>query len=91
MANSCVAFKVFKVVTPEQMREGNVKQTFKYVGTHIIFDIKMDGKFTRKDRLVAGVHNRSPPLYTTYYSVVNRESVRLAFLIAGLNYLDICA
>ena len=57
----------------------------------LFFDIKMDGKFTRKDRLVAGVHNRSPPLYTTYYSVVNRESVRLEFLIYGLNDLDICA
>ena len=27
--------------------------TFKEIGVHMIFDIKLDGKFTRKARLVA--------------------------------------
>ena len=31
------------------------------------------------------------PLSITYYSVGTRESVRLEFLIAGMNDLDICA
>ena len=61
MANVQVTFEVLKGVTPEQMREGKLKSVFKYVGTHMIFDIKMDGKFTRKVRLVAGGHKMAPP------------------------------
>ena len=49
----------------------------------MIFDIKIDGKFTRKYILVAGRHKTAPPLSTTYSIVVNREIVILAFLIAG--------
>ena len=48
-------------MTPEQMREGKVKPGFKYVGTHVIFDIKMGGKFTCKARLVAGRNITAPP------------------------------
>ena len=51
----------FKGVTPEQMREGKVQPGFKYVGTHVIFDIKMGGKFTCKARLVAGRNITAPP------------------------------
>ena len=65
MANVQVTFEVLKGVTPEQMREGKLKSVFKYVGTHMIFDIKMDGKFTRKSRLLSGGHKTAPPLYIT--------------------------
>ena len=65
MANVCVAFEVLKGVTPYQMREGKLKPGFKYVGTHIIIDIKMDDNFTRKARLVAGGHNMTPALSIT--------------------------
>ena len=51
----------------------------------------MDGKFTRKSRIVAGGHKTEPTKSIFYYSVVTRESVRMAFLISGLNNLDICA
>ena len=54
-------FEVLREVTPEQMREGKVKPGFKYFGTHMIFDIKMDGKFTRKSRLLAGGHKMAHP------------------------------
>jgi hypothetical protein len=54
---------------------------------HMIFDVKMD--FTRKARLVAGGHVTDPPSSITYASVVSRNSVRLAFLVAALNNLDI--
>ena len=59
-------------VTPEQMRELKVKPGLKYVGTDIIFDIKMDSKFTHKARLVADGHKTSPPSSITYPSVVTR-------------------
>ena len=61
MANFRVVFEVLKGVTQEQMIEGKVKPVFKYVGTHIIFYIKMDVKFTPKSRIVAGGHNMEPP------------------------------
>ena len=46
MANVSIAFEVLKGVKPEQMRERKVKLGFKYVGTHMIFDIKTENKFT---------------------------------------------
>ena len=48
-------------MTPDQMREGNVKPGFKYVGTHMIFDIKKDSNFTRKAILVAGGYTTTSP------------------------------
>ena len=55
----------------------------------MMFDIKMDGKFTRKSRSVAKRHTTSPPSSITYSTVVNRGTVRIAFLLASLNELDI--
>jgi len=60
-----------------------------HIKCHMVFDIKPD--FTRKARLVAGGHMTDPPQSITYASVVSRESVRLAFLIAALNDLDVMA
>jgi len=53
------------------------------------FEVKMN--FTRKARFVAGGHMTEPPVHLTYSSVVSRNSVRLAFLLAALNYLDLLA
>jgi hypothetical protein len=57
------------------------------IGCHIVFDIKMD--FTRKARFVTGSHTTETPAAMTYSSVVSRESIRLGFMIAALNSLDI--
>ena len=57
----------------------------------MIFGINMDGKFTRKEILVTKVHTTSPPPSIKYSSVVSRESVRIEFLLASLNELDIFA
>ena len=62
---------------------------YKWIPCHMVFDVKMD--FTRKARFVAGGHVTDPPTTLTYASVVSRESVRIAFLIAALNNLDILA
>ena len=59
------------------------------IKVHMVFDIKPD--FTRKARLVAGGHLTDPPSSITYASVVSRESVRIAFLLAALNGLDVLA
>ena len=91
MKNVRVAFEKVDGVTPDDMRTGKAKPGFKYCGTHMIFDIKMDGKFTRKARLVADGHTTDAPSSITYSSVVSRDSVRIAFTIAALNDLDIMA
>ena len=91
MANVRIAFEKLEGVTVQQMEEGKVKPGYKYCGTHMVFDIKMDGKFTRKARLVADGHTTDAPTSITYSSVASRESVRSALLIASLNDLDISA
>ena len=58
---------------------------------HMIFDINMDGNFTRKARLVADGHTTAPLSSIIYSSVVYRESVRISFLLRYLNGLDIFA
>ena len=45
--------------------------------------------FTRKAKFVAGGHTTEAPSAITYLSVVSRDSVWLAFMIAALNGLDI--
>ena len=55
----------------------------------MIFDIKMD--FTPKTKFVAMGHLNNAPSTITYLSVVSRVSVRIAFLLAALNHLDILA
>jgi hypothetical protein len=54
---------------------------YKKIPCHVVFDVKMD--FTRKARFVAGGHMTDPPSTITYSSVVSRESVRIAFLLAA--------
>ena len=56
---------------------------------HMIFDINTDGNLTRKEILVADGHTIAPPSSITYSNVVSREIVRIAFLRASLNDLDI--
>ena len=58
------------------------------ITVHMVFDVKIT--LTRKARLVADGH-RVPdsPKETTYSSVPSRDSVRLFFLLAALNDLDV--
>ena len=75
--------------TPEEVRKGLADQLigFQEIGCHIVFDVKMD--FTRKARFCAGGHTTEAPAAVTYSSVVSRDSIRLGFLIAALNGVDI--
>eukprot|EP00957_Ditylum_brightwellii_P159525 12143216-Ditylum_brightwellii.AAC.1 len=51
----------------------------------------MDRKFMRKAQFVSGGHMADPPANITYSAVVSQESVRIAFLLAVLNDLEIKA
>ena len=89
MTNVRIAFENLDDVTPDDMRKGKIKPGYENVNVHMIFDIKMYGKFTRKSILVADGHITAPPSSITYSNVVSRESVRIAFILASLNYLDL--
>ena len=80
MSNVQVAF---------ELKERNAQPPigYKHIPMKMIFDIKMD--FTRKACLVAGGHDTNPPVSLTYFSVVSRDSVWIAFLIAATNNLNI--
>ena len=91
MSKVRIAFERWEDGTVEDARRGNKLVGYQEIGCHMVFDIKMDGDFTRKARLVAGGHTTDTPSSVTYSSVVSRESVRIAFLIAALNDLDIYA
>jgi hypothetical protein len=54
----------------------------------MVFDIKQED-FRRKARLVAGGHTTKAPATITYASVVSRESVRIALLLAALNNVEV--
>ena len=51
--------------------------------------MKLGENYRRKARLVAGGHKTEAPASITYSSVVSRDSVRIALLIAALNELDV--
>ena len=62
---------------------------FKEIPTHMIFDIKI-GDLVRKCRLVADGHKIEPDVSTiTYSSVVSRDSIRILFMYAALNDLEL--
>ena len=60
---------------------------FKSIECHLVYDVKFD--LTRKARYVGGGHRTKVPASMTYSSVVSRDSVRVMFLIAALNDLNI--
>ena len=54
MANVRIAFDKLDNVTPNEMRKRKIRPGYEHVNVHMIFDIKVDGKFTRKAIFVAG-------------------------------------
>jgi hypothetical protein len=45
------AFEQYEMATPQQLHNGSRKLPgYQQIGCHMIFDIKMDGQFTRKAR-----------------------------------------
>lgn len=67
--------------------DGTIPIGFQKIACHIIYDVKFD--LMRKARYVGGGHMTHVPAAQSYSSVVSRDSVRIMFLIAALNDLDI--
>jgi Reverse transcriptase (RNA-dependent DNA polymerase) len=89
MLNVRPAFEVWDG-TVEQARSNKHLVGYQFINCHMIFDVKMDN-LVRKARFVAGGHTTDTPASITYSSVVSRDSVRIALLLAGLNGLDVWA
>ena len=81
MKNVLAAFKLL----PDGISAPNGYQR---IHCHMVFDIKMED-FRRKAQLVASGHMTEAPPTITYASVVSRETVRLALMIAALNDLEV--
>ena len=54
MANVRIAFDKLDNVTPNEMRKRKIRPGYEHVNVHMIFDIKVDGKFTINAIFVAG-------------------------------------
>ena len=80
MKNVGIAFKILD-------EDESVPVGFEHIFCHMVMDIKSD--MSRKCRLVAGASYTEPECGITYASVVSRESVWIAFMVAALNGLDI--
>ncbi len=65
----------------------SVPNGYQKLPLHFVFDVKMD--FTCKAQLVAGGHMTDAPSSITYSSIMSRDSVRIALMVAALNDLDI--
>lgn len=89
MTNVRIAFEEFTGGTLDDVKARKKLVGYQRINCHMIFDVKMD--LTRKARFVAGGHMTEPPESITYSSVVTRESVRIAFLMASVLGLDVCA
>jgi hypothetical protein len=80
MSKVKIAFEFCEDWTPDQVQQGLARRDF--VGFQ-----EMD--LTRKAQFVAGGHMTETPASLTYSSVVSRDRVRISFLIAALNDLEI--
>ena len=52
MTNVRIEFENLYCVTPDEMKKGKNKTGYEHVNVNMAFDIKIDGKFTRKAVLV---------------------------------------
>ena len=80
-------------ISPEQIRAERQKHLigYKEITCHFVFDVKLDGSFTRKARFCANGSKTDVPKSLSYLSVVFREPARIAFLFASLNNVEVLA
>ena len=85
MANVRPAFEKW------EKSDSDLPPGYQKIKCHFIFDVKMGENFRRKARLVANGNETEAPASLTYSSVVTRDSVRIALLLASLNELEVLA
>ena len=61
MENICISFEKIYGIKPDEMGKVKIRPVDENVNVHMIFDINMDGKFTREEILVADGHTTAPP------------------------------
>ena len=66
MTNFCISFEKLDVATPNETSRGKIMPGSEHVNVHMICEINMDGKFTRKSRLVADGHKIAPSSLITH-------------------------
>ena len=84
-----IAWEARDDLDPNKCRDGDQLIGYTEIKCHMIFEVKND--FTQKAPFLAGWHMTNAPSTATYSSVVSRESVCIAFLLAALNNLEILA
>ena len=88
-----ISYEEVEGYTHEEFRWGDIDElkVFQEITCQIVFDVKMG--FTRKARYVANVAMNNTPMCLCYSSILSRDSVRIAFLVATLNdlYIFVCA
>ena len=84
MLNVRIAFKTLS-------DDDQVPPGYQQMKCHMIFDVKLEQRFRKKARMVAGGHTVECPPHMTYSSVVSRETVRIALTLAALNGLEVKA
>ena len=89
MSRVCVAFEKWQggMNKEEAKRKLVIKQQ---ITGHLVFDIHLEG-LVQKARYVASGNKTKAPSSITYSSIVSRDSVWIAFLVAALNDLNIMA
>jgi hypothetical protein len=80
MKNTKQAFQVFE-------ENKMIPIGYKWIKCHLIFNMKID--FTRRERFITGGHMTYPPSNITYCNVVSCESMRIAFILAALNDVEL--
>ena len=75
----------------DEMSDGKCLPGFQEIICHMILEINMYRKFTCTARLVVGIHTTDPPESITDSNFVSRDSVRITFIIAALDYLGVYA
>ena len=63
--------------------------SYQTITCNLVLNIKLDGKFTHKTLFVADGSKTKVPKSLTYFSVVSQDSVRVTFLTASFNNLDL--
>ena len=66
-----------------------MKPAFKKLNCHLIFEVKLSENFRRKARFITDGHRTKAPKSLSYSMEVSPDSVRIAFLLAALNNLQV--